>query len=151
MQRNRRPHTMLQDAAPLESDAGAPLLADAYDSLRGLQELGADWDPYGSQPPSVVALEVAKSFLHLAETTYAGRYGDQLRPSFIAPISDGGVHMEWEQPGGDLSLAFGPNGNIGFLLVGDPNDPTKASEGDRITRDSALQLLSKVLGAAKSE
>lgn len=90
------------DAAKLEKE---------LQRLEELAKLDSGWDGENARPLS------SPADAHAAHTAYSvlATYGHA--PSFIAPIPDGGVQVEWESRDSALELTIGPDGYKEILLV----------------------------------
>jgi hypothetical protein len=90
----------------------AEWLRDALAALAELSRLGNDWDSYGSQPLTPVAIREARALiLHLAETATP-------RPT-IRPLPGGGVQIECSTGKAELELTVDPDGQKFFLTLDD--------------------------------
>jgi hypothetical protein len=82
--------------------------------LRHLSQLPEGWDSYGGRPVSPEVIEEAKSVL--LEAIAPGGLG--LPAPFIAPISNGGIGLEWKlESGKEFVLEIPPEGHMSYLLV----------------------------------
>lgn len=95
----------------LEQPTDAMKLEKELQRLQRLAQLEEGWDGAGASPLSPVAVA------HAALTAYSvlSTYGHA--PSFIAPIPDGGVQVEWGSGESALELTIGPDGYKEILLV----------------------------------
>ncbi len=82
--------------------------------IRKLAKLEPDWDGYGGEPPTEKAIKMTAALLIAIHRLTRG----QLESPFIAPLSDGGLELEWELDSGvELMLVIPPTGtDIRFLL-----------------------------------
>src|SRR5437867_10722340 len=75
--------------------------ADAYQRATALKDLPDDWDRGRSRKPTVAGINSALAYIdHVARVGY-----DALPAPFIAPMSDGGVLLEWDHGVRHLELA----------------------------------------------
>jgi len=87
------------------------------DQLRSFTELAPGWDTYDAEVISLNAIRAAiDTVLALAGTTPRNERGEYV-PDHLAPLADGGVQLEWDGPRGSLEVEFGPEGDVGYLLV----------------------------------
>jgi hypothetical protein len=94
-----------------------PSLREAFARLDELADIGPDWDSYGADPPTDLALGVARSFFLIVANRFAERWGEKALPSHIAPIPTGGILAEWSGPKADLEIHIGPDGQLGHLVI----------------------------------
>ncbi len=88
--------------------------AGSIQRLESFRDLGADWDSYGGVPISEDAIRMAVRLLN--ELSFKSLAPD-LAPSHVAPVSDGGVLIEWRRPNGRaLELWIDSAGNMERLL-----------------------------------
>ena len=72
--------------------------------------LRANWDSYGSEPVSPVAVFSAISFLDRLPLS-------RIPAPIVIPLPNGAVQMEWTKAEKELDLEFSPNGDISFVKV----------------------------------
>ena len=85
-------------------------------AIRRLQEIASlpqGWDSYGSRPPTGHAVRAAMEVL--------AEVGDSALPEpvNVAPVSGGGVQLEWEQNGREFELEILPDGRAEALVIED--------------------------------
>lgn len=121
------------------------LLRPARERLAQISRLEADWDSYGSEPPSTTAVSRAITLLESVEESLAGLLGEQIRPYAIAPVADGGVQLEWR--GGDraLEVEVGPDGDFGYLSIVEDGDARSFQEEDHVSTSQIVELIAKTL------
>jgi len=81
---------------------------DMLPSIQELCALEADWDSYGSPPPSLEVIAEALTFVQRAEhglRYYLPEDSVTLTPSMV-PLSGGGIQIEWQTPSKELELEF---------------------------------------------
>lgn len=79
--------------------------------LEELATLDASWDGEGAETISRIA--VAKS----ARLAAQARERFSVVPSFISPIPDGGLQIEWQTPISRLEVMVAPDGELAALLI----------------------------------
>ena len=113
-------NTFHQSSASGDFDVNSPRwirsLERKLNSFRALQK---NWDSYGAYPIDEGALENAMQFLNSA--LFSG-----LEKPQIAPISSGGVHIEWESDGKALELEFVSLTEVHYFY----SDSTGEKEGE---------------------
>lgn len=112
--------------------------------LADLAALPRNWDSYGAHPISERALFLAEFFVlrGMAHLKHLG--ASSTEPFAVAPVSDGGVQIEWRGASGSVEVEISPDGDIGLLLVrGD--GPMKAVQEMRgAPWDDVASLLSTI-------
>src|SRR5262249_40177268 len=63
--------------------------------LDELETLESDWDSFGSEPPSIFALLVARHLVSNIASTLRDTADTDAVPFFIGPLSGGGLQVEW--------------------------------------------------------
>ncbi len=86
--------------------------SNALRTLDEFAELDADWDSYGANPISEIAIEKARAILH-----WVAAYGILPEgPEPVAvPLADGGVQLEWLGNVETLEVEISPEGNFRFF------------------------------------
>jgi hypothetical protein len=95
------------------------------DHLIEFARLDADWDSYGAEPVSSHAIGLASRLLLDIDRQALDLVGNYPQP-FAAPLSDGGVQIEWKNKHTKIGVQIAPDGALGYLLV----------EGDKPNRSS---------------
>ena len=110
--------TLSRDEVPLE--ILSPKQAEAMRRLGDIVSLPANWDSYGSSPPSRIAIETVVDLLP--------RIDDRNLPSVrIVPVSGGGVQLEWRASNRELQLEISADGTAQYLQIEDGR-PTMEDE-----------------------
>jgi hypothetical protein len=116
--------------------------ADVSESLRQLEairELPENWDSYGSVPPSSTSIWEARKLI-----LDALKECDSL-PYFVAPLSGGGVQLEWRGIKRELEVEIGARGEFGYLVIEGKGTPNRRSkEEDNVSRTRILELVRSV-------
>ena len=89
-------------------------MATLTEQLDAMLALKPNWDGYGADPIVPAAVELAKEFVALIA---AVRPGDPFAGMHVTPGRDGGVLVEWDDPGFEHELEINPDGSIGVLHV----------------------------------
>lgn len=95
----------------LDKPADALRFEQELERLQQLAQLKQGWDGNGAMPLSPVAVA------HAALKAYSVLSAYGKAPSFIAPIPDGGVQVEWDSGTSALELTIGQDGYKEILLV----------------------------------
>ena len=122
----------------MSGQSGAERLAE-------IATLPRDWDPYGSEPPSPVAIGLAFGILGAAATKFGTAAGEHLIPDHITPIADGGIQMEWSAGERALEVYISPDEVLGYLLITVEGRSRQTEEKDAVTMHELLEHLGHVL------
>jgi hypothetical protein len=68
-------------------------------------------------------------------------------PFHIAPLSDGGIQVEWRSLRGALEVDISPRSELGFLLVRGTGDSRTFEEEEGVTPDRVVGLLEWLLSS----
>ncbi len=79
--------------------------------LRGFEMLPPDWNSYGAKTISHIAVCAAIDLL-----THIARAFDA-RPDFIAPVANGGVHLEWSGADAEIEVRVNPDNTFAYLYT----------------------------------
>ena len=85
--------------------------AETVKRVLALTSLPHDWDSYGSPPPSQVAIFASYGLLNSIPKTVF----EDLPIPFVAPVSGGGIQLEWNVGARELELHVMPDGSIQYL------------------------------------
>jgi hypothetical protein len=89
-----------------------PDLLSALQQLEAISILPKDWDSYGSEPPTPQAILAARTLI-----AHAHRQSTSV-PYFVAPISGGGVQIEWRGRHSEIEVELDSQGkNFSYLLI----------------------------------
>ena len=120
-------------------------LAPAMKRLAHLSTLGPNWDSYGGEAISAAAISKATELLRTVKYMISEDYLDRVLPYMIAPLSNGGVQVEWRAPGCVLEVEIDPNDRMGYLLIKGEGDNRQFDECDQATWCEVLPLVARVL------
>ena len=121
------------------------LLDPVEKRLSELSRLEADWDSYGSLPPSMASIAGALGFVRLAGQRFWRVYGGRVRPTSISPLPSGGIELEWQNPSELFAVEIAPDGRWGYLRKRGSGRAARYDEGIDLTQDQLLPLLAEVL------
>ena len=96
------------DAVPIGKYA--PWIRSVIPDLLRLTELPTNWDSYGGRAPSRDLVNAVLDVLDVSEVV-------ELPNPRVAPISCGGIQLEWILEGIELEVAFLPDGCATALLT----------------------------------
>ncbi|HEY7033169.1 MAG TPA: hypothetical protein VH482_17650, partial [Thermomicrobiales bacterium] len=105
-------------------------LAPAFNRLREITDLPADWDFDGAIPPSPAAIRKAQWILENIASRFLSA-GGSAEPWLVGPRADGGILMEWRGPGGAVEVHVEPDASLGYLWDGEgtPQPGTEKADG----------------------
>jgi hypothetical protein len=109
--------TALTWTPPIPSVGGHLSWEAALSRLHEFRLLPANWDSYDADPIAPVALATAHRLVDELTNAPGVAGSEELLPSNIAPIADGGIQFEWEKPGGDLEVELMTDGRLGYFLA----------------------------------
>lgn len=121
---------------------------EVTDSLRRLEEVAAvppNWDSYGSEPPTQTAVSVAKKLIHSVARLAPESAGAAAVPFSIAPLSGGGVQIEWRKGGSTIEVEVNADGRLGYLQIVDSDEGRKYQEAEEVSDDFLVALISSVV------
>lgn len=117
-------------------------IADILRKLDILERLHEDWDSYGGAPPLPAAVQAARDLIYRALASPAGEKG---LPFAVAPVSGGGIQLEWRAPACALEVEVGAHGGFGYLLARGEEPDRKFEERDDVPHGRILQLIHSVI------
>jgi hypothetical protein len=128
------------DAAPLLSR-----LSPAVERIAEMSRLPAGWD--GEQAARLDPVAVSLGFqLMLAVATRAGDH-PALTPRTSAPLTDGGLQLEWKGANEEIEVLISPDGGLSYLRqIGTDDDPA-FEEGDGVSPRDILDLILHVISS----
>ncbi len=113
--------------------------------LDDIAKLGSDWDSYGADPPSPLAIDMASKFLRIVNEKLGRLALEQSRPQIVAPRPDGGIQIEWGTRPVKIAIHTDPSGGLGYLYVDRQKDIPEYKEVASASWDEVLQLIAKVV------
>ncbi|MCL1469767.1 hypothetical protein [Argonema antarcticum] len=119
-------------------------LNPTLERLKQLAQLEPDWDSYGAEQVSSVALVAAFEILVTVKEQLSNQVREPL-PSFVAPLADGGLQLEWSSSLLDIEVEIGPGGDFSYVLIQGQGTNRKFEEKHQVSLDEVLNLLSQVL------
>jgi hypothetical protein len=108
--------------------AASPWLSLAAERLSGLLALDKGWDSYGAAP---VDEATAGLVLLLLDVIMSG----EVAPPFIAPLSDGGLQVEWATKQRDVGFIVKPDDEpVGYISSDETDDEWYVSSPSGVSR-----------------
>ena len=117
----------------------------ASDQLDEIGKLGPDWDSYGGEPPSPLAIAIAFHLLRFVYETFGNLAYEQSQPQIISPRADGGIQIEWGIPPVEIAVHVDPSGILGYLYIDQQGDAPKYEEVQSASWDKILRLIATVV------
>lgn len=130
----------LPNSADEEVNEPADRLRAILARLTGLECFGPNWDSYGSQPPASSAITKARNLVWEVVGKDFAHFGVRAIPYTAAPLSGGGVQIEWQGPSGSVEVEIGPHCEFGYLMT--RQRPEETEERDNVSEDEVLRLIS---------
>jgi hypothetical protein len=116
------------------------------DQLRSMKSFGHDWDSYGSEPPSDLAVAAAQNLVWNIVACSYGVSGTKAIPYSIVPLSGGGVQLEWHGSTDSIEVEVGPSGEFGYLLTRNEARPDRyREEHDGVSEGEILRLVGSAI------
>jgi hypothetical protein len=117
----------------------------ALDQLGEFAKLGQNWDSYGADPPSPLAIIIASELLRIVDKKFGKLAYEQSQPQLVAPCPDGGIQIEWGTQLVEIAVHADPSGSLGYLYVNRQDDIPEYKEVSSASWDEVLQLIAKVV------
>lgn len=117
----------------------------ALDRLDVIRKLEPDWDSYGGNPPSTLAITVASNLLQTVHKLFGWLDYEQSQPQVIAPRADGGIQIEWGTRPIEIAVHADPSGILGYLYIDRQGDTPKYEEAQSASQEKILQLVATVI------
>ena len=108
-------------------------------------ELEPNWDSYGAQPISLLAVKKAVQLLSQLAAIWPAAVAVSLRPYDVAPLSNGGVQLEWRSSKGSLEVEINPGAGYGYLLSLGQGAERRFEEADHASLTDILHLFPRLL------
>ena len=119
-------------------------IRNTMNDLDRIAALPADWDSYGSAPPTMVAVGSAR---RLINTVFQDSLLSARGPSFpfsVAPLSGGGIQVEWRGESSTIEVEVGPEGAFGYLQIKGTEPSSVCEEEDGVSESRILELVRSV-------
>lgn len=118
-------------------------LRGILDRVNNLAHLGPNWDSYGSEPPTAEARSKATDLIWDVVRESFGRADLTAIPFAVAPLSGGGVQLEWRRGNNSIEVEVDPLGNnFGYLLSRQNQGNREFDERDNVQEsDAARQVI----------
>lgn len=117
----------------------------ALTRIADMAALPPNWDSYGAEPPSSVAVGRAAVLIESVAEEALGALGARIAPWTSAPIADGGVQVEWLAAGHRIEVQIGPNGSLGYLIERESGGQPEYEEEEETAFDDVVNRVLRVL------
>lgn len=125
----------------LRQNPSSQSLQSALQSLSELAQLPSNWDSYGAEPPSSQAITIAQQMLTVIYGRLAARPECSVQPTFIAPLADGGIQLEWNFASTEFAIQISPTGELGYLLVTHDKRGRHTEEAENVPWGQAIEMI----------
>lgn len=109
-----------------------------FDHLGGLER---NWDSYEAEPISPKAISLAKTVVCRSIAALERHGAKNVYPFAIAPLSDGGVQVEWRGTAGFVEIEIGPSGALSALVGRGSHSSLADEEHPSVSLDDVAELL----------
>ena len=113
--------------------------------MSAVGRLKEDWDSYGAEPPSELALSKIRTLITEILGRHKANAGIRSIPFMVAPVPDGGVQAEWRNGPRIIEVEVSPEGSFGYLLLTKHDSGSDAQEHDHVPESKLLELISSVV------
>lgn len=120
------------------------LMRGTLNRLANLTNLGTNWDGEGARPVSVFTLANAIGLFPDIVCEFYREVERAVCPYDVAPMTDGGIVLEWRGEGGTLELEVHQGRKFSYLLIEDGGDEKHFEESENISRREIIPLLSRI-------
>ncbi|SRR6266481_2376821 len=119
-------------------------LLEVLYNLERIAALPEDWDTFGSGRTSAIAANAARDLIWKAVVNLAACNGTEGTPSDVAPMSGGGVQLEWHGNAGSIEVEVSADGHFGYLLRREQDGRRETQEDDNVPEERILDLISSI-------
>jgi hypothetical protein len=126
------------------------VLREAEERPTEMAALGPNWDSYGGDPPTALAIAGCGYLLTRAAEAFGEVAGERLRPFAIAATPEGGTYLDWRSPDREVSVDIGPTGSLGYLFIQGQGEARRFSEAGNVSLETILDLVGRVVGSQAS-
>lgn len=117
----------------------------ASERLDEIAKLGPDWDSYGADPPSPLAIAIAYELLLIVDINFGRVAYEQSQPQVVAPRADGGIQIEWGTRPIEIAVHADPTGALGYLFKDQQGSVPTYEEVPSASLDKIIQLIATVV------
>ncbi len=117
------------------------LPADLQARLDHLGGLTRNWDSYDAAPISPKAISLTRTVLCRSIAALERHGAQNIYPFAIAPLSDGGVQVEWRGTAGFVEIEIGPSGALSALVGRGSHSSPAGEERTSVSLGDVAELL----------
>ena len=119
-------------------------IRSALEKLEKLSHLPVNWDSYGGDVPSGLALKNARSFLFKLPSYFPYLSPHEINPFTIVPVCDGGIQIEWRNQYAEIELEVESDGKFSYLFIDKSQKERVFLEEHGLVPSDIIKLLEKV-------
>lgn len=119
-------------------------LVEVFRNLERIAQLPADWDSFESGRSTPAAVNEARSLVWTVAIKAAEK-GVYATPYDVAPLSGGGVQLEWRGNAGTIQVEISGEGHFSYLLHRSDAPQQEAAEADDVPGQQIEVLISSVI------
>ena len=123
----------------------ADVLAPTLMRLEEFPSLEPNWDSYGADPITPLAIRIARRIAECVTASHMATGLPDLYALHAVPLAHGGVQLEWDTEGQSLEVAIGPDGRLAYLYVDERGGQPASQESECATEDVILGLASRLV------
>ena len=116
--------------------------------LAELEHLGRNWDGYGAEPVTILAISRARELIRMAASRCGQLVGAAIRPDGVSPLVDGGVQVEWSGSRSRIEVEVGPGGDLRCILDHGRDASPRITEVEHASLEDALQMILRMIAPA---
>ncbi len=120
-------------------------IAETLERLQQIEGLGPNWDSYGSEAPSHVAVATAHSLIWAVYIRSVNAGQRPAVPYSVVPLSGGGVQVDWRGDAAAIEVEISSEGVLGYLLARGSEPSRELEEADNVSQSRILQLIRDVI------
>jgi hypothetical protein len=138
---------LLPDPQPGQGTSLIPVspVAAALKQLQTMEALGANWDSYGSDAPTHLAVLTAHTLIWEVYMWSTNARNRPVLPYSVVPLSSGRVQVEWRGGAAAIEVEISSEGVLGYLLARGSEHSREYEEADNVPQSQILQLIRDVI------
>jgi hypothetical protein len=135
------------DQRPVEAASLRPFssLLETLQRLNRIEGVGLNWDSYGGEPPSHAAVDSTQNLVWTLVNKMFGIVGERAVPYSLAPLSGGGIQVEWRGDNDVIEVEINRAGRYGYLLIHGAGDARSFQEKDDVLESELVDLVRGVV------
>lgn len=122
-------------------------------TLRRIVEFTAlpeNWDGYGAAPIAAQAVAQSCALIEDVADLSFGLVGQRTAPWTSAPISDGGIQIEWLGSHQRIEVQVAADGTLGYLIERGAGESADYEEGEAVSQELVVELILSIVALAPS-